>query len=445
MKKMIENREDQLSQKSIKAVRMSWVLLLILMCIELPLKIVAIEKQWIEFIELLFVYGMLFSWYFVCNKSWGSTLRIFVLIGISLLTQSPLLYLMFSKQTVGIESGWLFELISISVTITAIFLIAKMYLQEEKTKISKKKVAKAFLLIGIFFFTIPNNSLINESFSVFEINIIDAIFTVALKVVYSISLLVLVYYLFGIIRQGGSVFTIPEVDLSYFSQYFFKVFAILYAAIFTLFYTLLGELFLEKAVTVYHHFSIVTILHYASQIVVFIILILILGQVLRYKALQEKSYYGICGVLLFIPIINILFYLLIGLNKHHLILDSNKPYSKKHWHILIGLLLLWGAYWFGVPAGNSELFLLHTLIFVLFLLVSIINIGRMWQVALVFAIISASLSGVIDYLISSILVLLSSPSPSLFTFESLLSMSLLFVGYYAIIYSIRHTFLYQDD
>lgn len=436
---------EKLSLKNVIAIRKSWMLLLILICIQLPLKIMVVERQWLNFAELLLINSLLFSWYFLSNKAWLSVIKIFVLMGILLLTQSSLLTSMIFGQVEEMNKGWLYELLSISITILIIFLITRIYLKEEKVKYSKKNILKTFLLTSVFLFTISNNSIIDENFFLFQNRTINTIFTQVIKAIYSISLMSVVYYLFGIIRRDASLFTIPTVDLRLFSNRFFKVFPMLYIPLFILFLSLLGEVFLETIVTVHHSLSFVTILHYASQITLFIVLILIIGQVLKYKAIQEKSYYGIFGILLFIPVVNILFYLFIGLNKHHLILESNNSYSKKHWHALIGLLLLWGVYCLVLPSGNSELFLLHTLIFVLFLLVSVINIGKMWQIALLFAAINVMLSGAIDYAVSYILFLLSAPRPSLLTFEGVLTMSLIFAWYYAIIYSVRHVFLYEED
>ncbi len=436
---------EKLFERGTIAVRKSWILLIVLIVIQMPLELITTENKWLHFAELLLIYGLLFSWYFICNKAWVSVLKIFGLIGVMLIMYNPLSYLMTSKQLQAVERIWVYELVSISFAIIATFLIVRLYLREESIVLTKRKQLKAVLLLGMLFFTIPKDSLINESFSVFKIETINMLFTGTLKVMYSISLLFIVYYILKIIKHSGSLFTIPKTDLALFSKEFFKIFAVLYLPLFIVFSILSTELFLDSTILVYQSFSIVTLLAYSAQIALFTILILIVGQGLRYKAIQEQSYYGVCGILLFIPIVNILFYLLIGLNEHHLILGISKPYSKKHWHVLAVLCLLFAVYLLMMPSGDSDMFLLYILIVVLYLLVSVINIGKMWQVALVFTIISLSLIGFIDYVVRSILVLVSSPSPSLLTFENLHLMSLLLTCYYAIIYSVRHVFLYEED
>lgn len=443
---MEQNLLSVISEKKALAIRMSWVLLLVIIGIQLPFKFAFTGSIWIGFIIKLVVYIMLFGWYFICNKSWFSILKIATVIALFLVVKESL-HLLFLERMFGLEisvssSSLLFEFINFIIASISGFVIAFLYFKEEYTVIEWKSFLKAVVLIVAFLFVMQNVFIEKDVITIVSIKFINEFILVLAVSVYALCLLFLMYYL---LDKKGNIFKLPAQDLQVFSCNFFMSFALLYYILFIVILTAFMQFTFLGIFRFFLEFHLYASFIYFSNLALFLGIILIIGQMLRSKAAQEKMYYGVFGVLLYIPIVNLLFYAMIGLGSYHGLLGAAKPYSKKHWHALLGIILLGGIYGYFITEFEADMFLLNVLIFILFCLVSIVNLGKMYQVALLFSFLKLFLSSLIDYL------LLLNPNAFLndyylyFGYNGVLLTSLTFVGYYAMVYSIRHVFLDEED
>lgn len=445
---MEENFLRVLSKKKERAIRFSWVLLLLFIATEGVISMGWVfDRQVINNLDII-IFGLTFSWYFICNESWLYAMISFGLAAMFKFLEAAMFSAVINdlfKLNEYLFDDWsVLMVLKMIVFIATSFVLAFLHLKEEKIRVSTKKLLLSASFIAVFIFAV--NSVFNQSYFLSILLsltdnslIIEGLYGLIISV-YLISLLFFAYFMLDNSERGTNLFSLPKHDLKVLGNNFFKTFFMLYHCI--IMGVILGvmQLLTSGMALMFRNFDISDLLFPFSTMFLLVLFVIIAGQMLRIKAKQEKSYFGLFGVLLFIPFLNILFYLLIGFNKRFTLLGDTKLYSSKALHVIGGVILMGILIWNEEEEVELSKFFMFFIIYLMFFLVSIVNFGKLWQVALVFSLIILIFKDLFSVLFgydglgsASIALLLS--------LGGLLMVIVKFLWFFCIAYILRYSYL----
>ncbi|MCC9043457.1 hypothetical protein LNQ81_12325 [Myroides sp. M-43] len=392
---MLNNILSVFTTQSALAFKKCWMLLLLFFFTELLIQYDVIIDITIIRIRYITIFSLLTSWYFIVNKQWTKAIVTFILNTLFYLVHTSFfidfIFEQFQFDTVDANDSLAIMFLKIGVLLTTALITSYFYLNTN-TKIKRSIFIESILINIIFLFAfrtiVINNDILDLIIEKAGLEFIIHVVYGLLISIYLGSLFYIYYLLLTNYQQHGSLVKINENTLNKISDNFILAFPLLYLAlIFTIFY----NVFEYMLGSLSYYYFIHTFYEYIQLFITYLtplVFIIIISQILRNKTIREDSFFGLFGILLYIPIVNLLFYGLLLLNQKYKIFSINKFYTHKVAHVLIGLVLI--ILYFGYKQNNSYIGpnageVITTLVIYV---ISIINFKKIWFVSLSIAILS---------------------------------------------------------
>lgn len=387
-----ENILNPLNSQIIQTLKKSWILLLIFFITEIVVNFGIIENNLVSTVIYTSLFSLIFCWYFIINKKWQATIITFLCATVfSIINSNILNYYMVSELKKENDS-LPFMLLQITILFISSSIITYQFLKNSTHKIKTKTFIGGTLITITFLFACKNIfieslllDLVIKGIGLgFMINFIYSVLTT----IY-VGTLIVTYYLLINNYQYNGLLTNPDSDtLKKVSNYFIYSFPILYTGLLLTVLNNLFDLKLNSATYFYIQHSLYEYLKLLIILITPLIFIICISQVLREKAKNENSFFGIFGVLLYIPIINILFYLLLVLNSKFTVLHQDKIHTNKVLHIILGLLLVILYYIYQNNNSYIGVSASEVIIALGILIIGVIRVGKIWVVAIGIALLS---------------------------------------------------------
>lgn len=262
---------------------------------------------------ILFTAIAVFCFYFIVNRNWTGTLMVLAAL---------LLYIVFRKNiAAGADYYLSFVMRSNTSTIVSItgFLLLLLvngvatacYCRQEGIKTRKQRLLVLLLVFCLFYGFMDMDLGLAESMDFSETwkKITADIVRACLYTMKDLSLLVGFLHLLSRVKQGASLFRLPEpctVGRRVYARSFFVGYNVF-------FFILIG--FSIKLVlfgfSVFGSFSLSKFLDATTASFIFLLSALFLGDIIKRRAQELENYYGAAGFAAWIPLVNLVSYLVI--------------------------------------------------------------------------------------------------------------------------------------
>ncbi|EHO10608.1 hypothetical protein HMPREF9714_01572 [Myroides odoratimimus CCUG 12901] len=389
---MKENILSVFKPQSALAFKQCWILLLLFLCSNLLIVYDVIEsKTVLRFINNI-LFGLIFSWYFITNKQWGKVIITFIVSVLFFLSNTNYFFTSTFNGDFLDRNNTVVEVTKTVILILSSIVISYQYIKVDDLKVNSKQLLKTTIIMIIFLLVFRNSFLNND---ILDLVIDQSGLSFIIHIIYELltsmyigGLLFVFYLLIENYQNNHSLVEFHNQTLEKLIDSFTLSFPLLFHVfILTLFYNIFDMiggafLFFYRVFTFYEFLKIISIL------TIPLILIIIISQILRVKANRENSFFGIYGVLLYVPIINVIFYPLFVLNSKYKIFPQGRLYTDKILNIIIGLLLLIGYFVYTHKHSYSGIGASEVISGIVIYIVGVIRVGKIWVVALLTTLVS---------------------------------------------------------